>query len=100
MSESQEKHKRMVKRMKYILTEFEVRTWVADRVFPLVIMAQTRSAGHKSEKTRFRTLLYRPENEVNKIFIIFLRSNRWGKGGGSIQSNLKIKRAVMWNTAR
>lgn len=25
MSESQEKHKRMVKRMKYILTEFEVR---------------------------------------------------------------------------
>lgn len=26
MSESQEKHKRMVKRMKYILTEFEVRT--------------------------------------------------------------------------
>lgn len=39
MSESQEKHKRMVKRMKYILTEFEVRTWVADRVFPLVIMA-------------------------------------------------------------
>lgn len=61
MSESQEKHKRMVKRMKYILTEFEVRTWVADRVFPLVIMAQARSAGHKSEKTRFRpfrTLLY------------------------------------------
>lgn len=58
MSESQEKHKRMVKRMKYILTEFEVRTWVADRVFPLVIIAQARSAGHKSEKTRFRTLLY------------------------------------------
>ena len=58
MSESQEKHKRMVKRMKYILTEFEVRTWAADRVFPLVIMAQARSAGHKSEKTRFRTVLY------------------------------------------